>query len=73
MLDHWTAGREDAEASLNHREWIKRRLPKHGIAVFDLGIDRVTYTGADGAQEIDDGRADVGQVIDISHAAKRLG
>jgi NTE family protein len=73
MLDHWTAGREDAEASLNHREWIKRRLPKHGIAVFDLGIDRVTYTGADGAQEIDDSRGDASQVVDISAAMKRLG
>jgi NTE family protein len=62
MREHWSAGREDADASLGHREWIRRRLPKHGVAVFDLGADRVTYTGADGKQEIqgdggDEGRA----------------
>jgi NTE family protein len=52
MLDHWAAGLEDAGASLTHRDWIRRHLPKHGMAVFDLGIDRVTYTGADGTKEI---------------------
>jgi NTE family protein len=52
MLEHWAAGREDAYASLGHREWIRRRLPKHGVAVFDLALDRVTYTSADGSQEI---------------------
>jgi NTE family protein len=62
MLEHWAAGREDAEASLNHREWIKRRLPKHGIAVFDLAIDRATYTGVDGLQEVHDTRGDRGRI-----------
>jgi len=54
MLEHWTAGREDADASLGHKEWIRRRLPKHGVAVFDLGIDRATYIGADGSLEVHD-------------------
>jgi NTE family protein len=72
MLEHWAAGREDAEASLHHREWIKRHLPKHGVAVFDLAIDRVTYTGADGSQEIHDNRGDdEAQIIDMAAAGKR--
>lgn len=54
MREHWSAGIEDARATLTHRDWIERRLPKHGVAVFDLGLDRITYTGADGAREIHD-------------------
>ena len=67
LLEHWAAGREDAAVSLNHREWIRRRLPKHGVAVFDLGIDKVTYTGADGKREVVDRPKDEGgKVISLS-------
>ena len=52
MLEHWAAGSDDARASLSHREWIRRRAPKHGVAVFDLGLDRVTYTSAEGVEEV---------------------
>jgi NTE family protein len=53
MREHWRAGAEDARATLTHEEWIRRRLPKHGVAVFDLGLDRITHTSADGCREID--------------------
>jgi NTE family protein len=52
MLEHWAAGRDDTNFSLGHRDWITRRRPKHGVAVFDLGVDRVTYTSAEGKQEV---------------------
>jgi NTE family protein len=52
MREHWRAGAEDARATLTHEEWIRRRLPKHGVAVFDLGLDRITHTSADGCREI---------------------
>ncbi len=72
MLEHWTAGHEDAVASFRHKEWIRRHLPKYGVAVFDLAIDRATYTGADGSQEIDDNRKDEeSQVTERAVAAKR--
>jgi len=37
MRKRWRAGVEDVEQSLHHRSWIRRRRPKSGIAVFDLG------------------------------------
>jgi NTE family protein len=52
MREHWAAGVEDAQATLTHREWIQRRLPEYGVAVFDLGLDRITHIAADGAREI---------------------
>jgi NTE family protein len=71
MLEHWAAGRADAELTLNHKEWIKRRVPEHGIAVFDLGIDKVTYTGADGTREIvDRPSSDRGQVVELRAKAR---
>jgi NTE family protein len=69
MRAHWQAGREDAEATLTHRAWIQRRLPRYGTAVFDLGLGRVTYTSADGSQEILDERED--EAVDLATAAKR--
>ena len=63
MLEHWAAGSEDAQMGLANRDWIRRRLPKCGLAVFDFGLGQVTYTRADGTQEIHedndgDGRMD---------------
>ena len=52
MREHWADGIQDVCASLAHRAWIERRLPKFGIAVFDLVLDKVRYTGADGIEEI---------------------
>jgi NTE family protein len=37
ILKRWRAGLEDVEQSLHHRTWLRRRRPKSGIAVFDLG------------------------------------
>jgi NTE family protein len=37
ILKRWRAGLADVEQSLNHRAWLRRRRPKSGIAVFDLG------------------------------------
>jgi NTE family protein len=71
MLEHWAAGCEDADFSLSHREWIKRRFPKHGVAVFDLGLDRVTYTSADGKQEIHGNSGDEGRTADTAVVARR--
>ena len=58
MLEHWSAGSEDAGTSLGHREWIRRHVPQHGVAVFDLGLDQVTYTSAEGVEEIHDNKTD---------------
>jgi NTE family protein len=54
MREHWTDGIKDVRTSLHHREWIARRLPKFGVAVFDLVMNKVKYTGADGIEEIHD-------------------
>jgi NTE family protein len=37
MLEHWRAGYEDVEVSLQHKAWILRSRPKYGTVVFDLG------------------------------------
>ena len=37
MLDLWAAGKADVEKTLADPQWINRRRPPHGIAVFDLG------------------------------------
>ena len=71
MLEHWAAGCEDADFSLSHREWIKRRFPKYGVAVFDLGLGRVTYTSADGKQEIHGHSGDEGLTADTAAVARR--
>ena len=72
MREHWQAGCEDAQATLNHAAWIERRLPKHGLAVFDLGLDQVTYTAADGSREVyRDGQDEDGQIAHLAVAAKR--
>ena len=71
MREHWQAGRDDAAASLTHRAWIRRRRPRHGLAVFDLGLGRVTYTGADGSREIlDVGEDEEARTVDLDAAAK---
>jgi NTE family protein len=72
MREHWREGSEDAEAILTHREWIRRRLPKYGVAVFDLGIDQVTYTSAEGSQEVGDFQGhEQGRTANPTTAAKR--
>jgi NTE family protein len=54
MREHWTDGIKDVRTSLDHQEWIKRRLPEFGVAVFDLVMNKVKYTGADGLEEVHD-------------------
>ena len=41
MLEHWAAGKHDAECSVCHPDWVTRTPPVNGVAVFDLTRDTV--------------------------------
>ena len=41
MLEHWAAGKHDAECSVCHPAWVTRTRPVNGVAVFDLTRDTV--------------------------------
>lgn len=36
MLEHWAAGKHDAQCSVCHPDWVTRTPPVDGVAVFDL-------------------------------------
>jgi NTE family protein len=36
MDEHWLAGSEDVELTLNHPEWKSRTRPEEGVSVLDL-------------------------------------
>jgi len=36
MLEHWSAGMADTQASLGDPRWRRRELPSHGVHVFDF-------------------------------------
>jgi len=37
MIEHWAAGKRDAQRTLTHKSWKARSVPVDGIQVFDLG------------------------------------
>jgi NTE family protein len=42
MLENWAAGKRDVETTLFHPDWLSRRPPDGGVAVFDLAKDRAS-------------------------------
>lgn len=52
MHEHWANGIADVRIAVSHRDWIRRRLPKSGVAVFDFAMNQVRYTNAEGLQEL---------------------
>jgi NTE family protein len=36
MQEHWAAGREDMQRTLQHREWLVQNFPESGVATFDF-------------------------------------
>lgn len=36
MLENWVAGEKDVRTTLAHPDWVNRRPPEEGVAVFDL-------------------------------------
>jgi NTE family protein len=36
MLEHWSAGMADTQATLGDPRWLRRELPSHGVHVFDF-------------------------------------
>jgi NTE family protein len=46
MREHWQAGQADMAATLNHPAWLKRRRPREGVHVFDLGRESTSTVTA---------------------------